>query len=181
MAKRLARAGELRQRVTIQLREDSESGDYSLASEYTDIATVSAKVTAVSGVQQVDSRNAGSGISHTILIRYRADVDTQNELVYTGRYGTFRYSIETVQNAGDERNRFLLLDCNQGEKVNTFVNPSPVGEVIGFDLSDIPDLDAIPPLDYIPQSGLPSGQGFDLGDMPPLSTAPVLGHIPQAV
>lgn len=125
MAKRFPRVGELRQRVTIQTRSDEESGTYSLESVREDVATVSAKIENVSGVQQVDSRNANAGITHRIWIRYRADVTVKNELLYHSKRGTYRYTIETIQDTGDERNRFLLLDCNQEAEQDTLDNPSP--------------------------------------------------------
>ena len=125
MAKRFARVGELRQRVVIQKREDKESGLYSGESERTTVQTVWAKIENVTGTQQVDSRNAGTSITHRITIRYRSDVNVQDEILYTGTTGTFRYGIETVQNMGDERNRFLVFECNQKAEQDTLDNPSP--------------------------------------------------------
>jgi SPP1 family predicted phage head-tail adaptor len=121
--------GRLRQRVTIQTRVDSESGLYSGLSTRTDKslnATVWAKVEQVTGTAQVDSKNSGTAITHRITIRHRDDISEQHhEILYTDRIGTFRYLIQTVENAGDERNRFLILECLQKEKVGTLDNPSP--------------------------------------------------------
>lgn len=128
MARGTSRIGELRQRVTIQRRSDAESGLYSGLSTRTNKPTapvVWAKVVNVSGTQQVDSRNAGSGFTHEITIRYRTDVSVQDEILYTDAVGEHRYLIQTVQSAGDERQRFLVLECNQREKVGALQNPSP--------------------------------------------------------
>jgi SPP1 family predicted phage head-tail adaptor len=119
------RIGRLDKRATIQTREDLESGEHSGESDRTTIATVWARIQNVSGTQQVDSRNAGTGITHRITIRHRTDVNVQNEVLYTDRIGTYRYMIETVQNSGDERNRFLVLECNQMAEQDTLDNPSP--------------------------------------------------------
>lgn len=119
------RIGSLRQRVTIQTREDEESGLFSGASTRADVGTVWAKIENVAGTQQVDSRNAGSTITHRIWMRHRADVTVKNEILYTDRIGTYRYAIQTVQNVGDERNRFLLLECLQMAEQDTLDNPSP--------------------------------------------------------
>lgn len=121
----LPRIGRLDKRVVIQYREDSESGTYSAVSARVTIATVWARIQNVTGTQQIDSRNAGTGISHRITIRHRADINVQQEILYTDRIGTYRYMIETVQNAGDERNRFLVLECNQMAEKETLDNPSP--------------------------------------------------------
>ena len=119
------RIGRLRQRVTIQRRQDVESGTYSVESQRTTTATVWARIDNIAGTQQVDSRNAGTGITHRIYIRHRTDVNVQDEILYTDRIGTYRYMIETIQNGGDERNRFLILECNQMAEHDTLDNPSP--------------------------------------------------------
>jgi SPP1 family predicted phage head-tail adaptor len=119
------RIGSLRHRVEIQTREDHESGLFSGISTRATVAHVWAKIEAVTGTRQIDSRNAGEGITHRIWMRYRTDINVQNEILYTDRIGTYRYTIATVQNAGDERNRFLLLECNQKAEAATLDNPSP--------------------------------------------------------
>jgi SPP1 family predicted phage head-tail adaptor len=111
----------MRQRVTIQTRIEAEYGDYSLQSSRNTVATVWARVTNVSGTAQVDSRNAGEGVTHQFIIRYRTDVTKQNELLYNGK----RYSIATIQVQGDERDRFLAIDANEQDTVGTLDNPSP--------------------------------------------------------
>jgi SPP1 family predicted phage head-tail adaptor len=122
---RFPRIGRLRQRVTIQSRADSESGLYSGISTRTTKITVWAKVDNVAGTQQIDSRNAGTGVSHIITIRYRTDISKEDEILYTDRIGTYRYAIQTIQNAGDERNQYLVLECNQMAESSTLDNPSP--------------------------------------------------------
>lgn len=123
------RIGRLRQRVTIQNRVDSETGLYSGLSTRTDkvkIPTVWAKVEQISGMMQVDSRNAGSVYSHRITIRFRDDITKdRHEVLYTDRIGTYRYLIQTVQVVGDERDRFMVLECQQKELVPVLDNPSP--------------------------------------------------------
>jgi SPP1 family predicted phage head-tail adaptor len=89
------------------------------------VASVSAKIENVAGTMQVDSRNAGTGITHIIWIRYRKDISIKNEILYTSALGEFRYAIETVQNVGDERNRFIMLECNQRAESSALDNPSP--------------------------------------------------------
>jgi SPP1 family predicted phage head-tail adaptor len=126
VAKRFPRIGELRQRVIIQSRQDQESGLYSGISTRATTATVWAKIENVTGTQQIDSRNAGATVTHRIWVRWRNDVDVQHEVLYTGKTGeTYRYAIQTIQNVGDERERFFLLECLQMAEQNTLDNPSP--------------------------------------------------------
>jgi SPP1 family predicted phage head-tail adaptor len=119
----------MRKRVTIQTRADAESGTYSgesVRANLVSVATVWARIENVTGTAQVDSRNAGTGITHRVWIRHRSDVTVQNELLYTDGTGTqFRYMIQTVQVEGDERNRFLVLECKQMAESSTLKNPSP--------------------------------------------------------
>jgi len=122
----MPRIGELRKRVVIKSRADQESGLYSGVSTRETVTTIWAKIANVSGTSQIDSRNAGTGITHRIWIRWRFGVTTQNEILYTDRTGeTFRYAIQTVQIENDERNRFLVLDCLQMAEETTLDNPSP--------------------------------------------------------
>ena len=117
----MARIGTMRHRVTIQTREDVEYGDYSQDSTRATVATVWAQVTNVTGTAQVDSRNAGEGVTHKFIIRFRSDVSNQNELLYDGK----RYSIATIQVQNDERDRFLAIDANEQDVVGTLDAPSP--------------------------------------------------------
>ncbi len=115
------RIGRMRKRVAIQSRVDGEYAGYSSEISRVTIATVWARVINVSGTEQVDSRNASEAITHRFIIRKRTDITKQNELVYNDR----RYAIATIQEDGDERDRFLIIDCNEKETVGALDNPSP--------------------------------------------------------
>jgi SPP1 family predicted phage head-tail adaptor len=111
----------MRHRVTIQSRVDVEYGTYSQESDRATVATVWAQVINTSGTAQVDSRNAGEGVTHQFKIRFRTDVTKQNELLYDNK----RYQIATIQVEGDERDRFLVIDANEQDVIGTLDNPSP--------------------------------------------------------
>jgi SPP1 family predicted phage head-tail adaptor len=111
----------MRKRIQIQTRTDAEYGDYSGDITRATVATVWAQVINVTGTAQVDSRNAGEGITHQFRIRYRTDVTKKNEIVYDGK----RYEIITIQVGKDERDRFLIIEANERDVVGTLDNPSP--------------------------------------------------------
>ena len=113
--------GKMRKRVSIYTRADAEAGEYSAEITRTLVLTVWAQVVNVTGTAQVDSRNAGTGITHRITIRDRSDISKTNEILYDG----WLYRIETMQRADDERERFLILECNQVAALNTLLDISP--------------------------------------------------------
>ena len=107
--------GRMRKRVTIYDRVDAEAGTYSASVTRSNGRTVWAKVENVSGIQQVDSRNAGAGVSHRITIRHRTDVTMRNQIGYNGKY----YDIQTVQMLDEDRKRFVVLDCIESDVQGT--------------------------------------------------------------
>ena len=113
--------GKMRKRIAIYSRTDSEDQEYSSRITRTLVSTVWANVQNVTGTAQVDSRNAGVGITHRMIIRDRTDVTKANEILYNG----WLYRIETVQRADDDANRFLVLECNQIAALNTLMDISP--------------------------------------------------------
>ena len=120
----MPRVGQMRKRITFQTRVEAEYETYSLNSGRANIATnptVWARVTNVTGTQQVDSRNAGEGVTHRFTIRFRTDITKQLEILYDGK----RYRIATIQVEDDERERFLIIEANEQDVVGTLDNPSP--------------------------------------------------------
>ena len=107
-------------------REDIESGDYSTKEVVNAENELWARIENVSGTAQVDSRNSGSGFTHTITIRFRYDVTIKNYFLYQDPFGNkCRYEIQTIQNLVDDGNTWLICDCLQLEKAEIFNNPSP--------------------------------------------------------
>jgi SPP1 family predicted phage head-tail adaptor len=113
--------GKMRKRVAIYTRTDSEAGEYSSEILRAIVSTVWANVVNVTGTAQVDSRNAGTGISHRITIRFRSDISKTNELLYDG----WIYRIETMQELDDDAGRFMVLECNQIAKADELADYSP--------------------------------------------------------
>jgi len=113
--------GKMRKRVAIYTRTDSEAGEYSSEILRAIVSTVWANVVNVTGTAQVDSRNAGTGISHRITIRFRSDISKTNEILYDG----WIYRIETMQELDDDAGRFMVLECNQICALDALIDISP--------------------------------------------------------
>ena len=113
--------GKMRKRVGIYSRADTEAGTSSSLLTRTLVAEVWAQIINITGTQQIDSRNAGAGVSHRITIRDRSDVSKVNEIKYDGKW----YTIATVQRADDERERFLVLECLQLDTDGALDSQSP--------------------------------------------------------
>ena len=109
------RIGKMRKRVTIYDRTDDEAGEFSVSTTRTNPRTVWARVDNITGTQQIDSRNAGTGVSHRITIRYRTDVTLRNQIEYNGKL----YDIQTVQETNEDRRRFTVLECIERDVTGT--------------------------------------------------------------
>jgi len=109
------RLGRMRKRITIYDRTDDEAGEFSCSVTRSNPRTVWARVINSSGTQQVDSRNAGTGVTHRITIRYRTDVTLRNQLLYNGKW----YDIQTIQELNEDRRRFIVLECIEADVQGT--------------------------------------------------------------
>jgi SPP1 family predicted phage head-tail adaptor len=104
MSERIPPLGSLTDRVQIRRREmtgEAEGGHETL---YVPTATVWARVRSLSGryMQSADGRAAG--ISHTVVMRFRADVMPGDRIAYRGR------SLDVVS-AADLNGRRAYLSC----------------------------------------------------------------------
>ncbi len=109
------RIGKMRKRITIYDRADTEAGDFSVTVTRSNPRVVWAKVENITGTQQIDSRNAGTGISHRMTIRFRSDVTMRNQIGYKGKY----YRIQTVQETDEDRGRFTVIECTESDTQGT--------------------------------------------------------------
>ena len=103
----MPRAGELRHRVSIE-RLTSYLGQWGHESAWRSIATVWASVVATDGGEKFDVKTSGvdSSMTHTVRMRFRADLTTKDRLVHRGQ----RLEIVSVIDP-DGRRRELALKC----------------------------------------------------------------------
>lgn len=100
------RAGELRNRVTIE--RSSDPSNWGATAAWSTYATVWAKVEPVSGREYTEGRLVQSELTHTVTIRCLSGVKADMRINFEGRY----LRIVTVKNV-DERNRELELMCTE--------------------------------------------------------------------
>lgn len=108
--------GKMRHRVTIQTLIATPDADNAVEEVYANVATVWADVSSVSGRTEMDSKSIGERITHRITIRSRADVTSENWILYRDR----RFRIRNVQDL-EERRRFMILECEDSSKAGAFV------------------------------------------------------------
>lgn len=103
------RAGQLRHRITLQTPTESTStSTMGRTPTYADTATVWASVEPLSGNEQWRAKQAGTVVSHRIIIRYMAGVTSAMRVKFGSRY----FGIESVINE-NERNQMLELTCKE--------------------------------------------------------------------
>lgn len=103
------RAGQLRERVTLQapLRTPDGAGGADIG--WSEVATLWARVEAQGGGELPAGERLEARARLEVTIRFRADVTPAMRLVWRGRALDIRASADS-----DGRRRFLTLDCMEG-------------------------------------------------------------------
>lgn len=117
---KIKRIGSLRKRVKIQAYADTQTGVAQVLNTYTDIAEVWANVKQLTGIAVTKFKNIGSNVTHQITIKHRSDVTSEQWILYDGN----RYRIRNIQDAGDEKKRFLSLLTELDTKKDAYANPN---------------------------------------------------------
>ncbi len=107
-----ARVGALRHRVTIEAENAAPDGAGGLTDPWanpTEVATVWAEITPLSGDERLRAMRLEDRVSHRIRMRYRADVTPAHRL----RLGTRVFNMRAVTNDG-ERDRWLTILAEEG-------------------------------------------------------------------
>lgn len=104
--------GQLRHRITIKARTETPSGTYQTTEAFSTVATVWGKVEPLKGLQRIDTKQVGVGVTHRIYLRCLENLTDRHWLEYDGR----RFNIRDYQ-VLDERKRFLELMAEEVEKL----------------------------------------------------------------
>ena len=83
--------GDLKYRITIQLRDIKAPSNIDFSEEYTDIATVWSYVKVISDYFRFDKTNLNDGATHIFYIRYRTDIDINNWILYKAQRYKIKY------------------------------------------------------------------------------------------
>ena len=106
------RAGALRQRITLQALvagspQQTPSGES--AAVWTDIVTVYARVSPLSGRELFAAQQYASEVTHAIRVRWRAEITDRMRV----KFGTRFFTIHWLRNL-DERDIEIELLCSEG-------------------------------------------------------------------
>tara|TARA_R110000822_G_scaffold257105_1_gene382770 strand:+ start:447 stop:773 length:327 start_codon:yes stop_codon:yes gene_type:complete len=104
--------GSLRHRVQLQSQTNTTDTGGGIAQVWTTIANVYCSIAPKTGSESYRQGQIQDKTTHEIAMRYRASIDTK----YRIKYGTRLFNINHIKNI-DERNRYLLLTCEEGVAV----------------------------------------------------------------
>ena len=103
----------MRERVAIKVNSTAKDDLGGNIPTPTTLATVWAKVQPLRGQEMKDIGRLAAKQLYLVSIRYRADVTTDNFLVWASRQGDITLNIRSFQNR-DERGQFLVMECESG-------------------------------------------------------------------
>lgn len=109
------RAGQLRHRVTIQYRTETQNATGEVTWTWSDLATVWASIEPISGREFFSSQQVQSSVTTRIRVRHRTDVNAKMRVKYTrdpssSPLKVAYYAIEAVIPV-QERHREVHLMC----------------------------------------------------------------------
>jgi len=102
-------AGKLRNKLTIQRPDTTEGTGGEELPNYSTFATVWGSIEPLSGSEGLQGRQAGSEVTHRIVIRYYAGITSDMRILWNGRY--FNLSQPPINK--DERNKEIELMCRE--------------------------------------------------------------------
>lgn len=108
------RAGSLKHRVTIQQRADTRNDAGEVIAEWQDVVTVWGQIETASARGVLLYKGSASQVSHTLRIRYREGINSEQRVKFGSRF----FDIEGIINT-DQENRELQLFCNELEGVSS--------------------------------------------------------------
>ena len=109
MSARIPPIGSLRDRVQLQRKDMSADLVGGHATSFTPLATVWARVKSLRGRERREADGRSTIVSHTVVMRYRADLNAGDQIAYRGR-------ILEVLSAADLNGRRAYLSCSCAEK-----------------------------------------------------------------
>ena len=102
--------GMLRHQVSLQSPSNTTDAGGGAAKTFTTLAKIWANIKPVSGQEKYRQGQVQETVTHHVMIRFRSDIGTNYRLLYESRI----FNIKHIRNI-DERDRYLLLICNEGE------------------------------------------------------------------
>ena len=104
--------GKMRHQVEIQRPVNTTDTGGGSARTWATVSTRWANIKPVSGVETYRQGQVQEALTHEIMIRHTSDIGTN----YRVKYGTRVFNIKHLRNI-DERNRFIIMKCDEGVAV----------------------------------------------------------------
>lgn len=103
------RAGQLRKRIRLQQRSSAQDSSGEQVHVWSDVATVWAEISPVTGRELQAAGAVQQEASHTVTMRYRAGLDASMRILY----GTRIFNIVAPPIDEDERHRQFTVLCSE--------------------------------------------------------------------
>ena len=104
--------GKMRHKVKLQKPTSTRDAGGGVSQTYTTLKELWARIRPVSGSEKYRQGKVQESVTHEIIIRYRDDLGTDYRIHYESR----NFNIKVARNI-DERDRYWLLQCTEGEAI----------------------------------------------------------------
>ena len=103
-----------RMRYSMELQSPTATRDAGggVTESYTTLNKIFADIKPITTAERYRQGKVQDTVTHEITIRHRSDIDTNYRLVYKQR----NFNIKGIRNI-DERDRFMVLVCTEGEAI----------------------------------------------------------------
>ena len=102
--------GRLRYQVDLQSATNTRDSGGGLSQSFNSVSKIFADIRPQSGDETFRQGKMQEKLTHNIIIRFKTGVTTSQRIVYKSRV----FNIRSIINV-DERDRFLMLKCVEGE------------------------------------------------------------------
>ena len=101
--------GKMRYKATLQSPTATTDAGGGSSITWTRLPDLYCNIKPIRAEERYRQGQVKDSVSHDVYVRYRADMSTKYRLVYGGR----QFNIKGILNV-DERDRYLLLKCQEG-------------------------------------------------------------------
>tara|TARA_Y100000114_G_scaffold139428_1_gene143403 strand:+ start:993 stop:1319 length:327 start_codon:yes stop_codon:yes gene_type:complete len=104
--------GKMRHQLQLQAPTVTRDAGGGVTESYTTLNNIFGSIRPVNGQERYRQGKVQESVTHEITVRFRKDIDTNYRIVHEDR----NFNIKHIRNL-DERDRFMLLICTEGEAI----------------------------------------------------------------
>lgn len=104
--------GRLRHRVNLQSATTTRDAGGGVTESWSTVAQIYCDIKPVSGSERYRQGKVQESLTHEIVMRHRTGIDTNYRINFESR----NFNVRSIRNI-DERDRFLVLLCTEGEAI----------------------------------------------------------------